>query len=131
YVMVDDKPALLAQMKNVMGDRLTTVFVRQGHYADEAAGRAIGPAPDLAIDDIGELATFDLQQFGPHACRTTAPGGPRNPYRTEGIDMTHLQSLRDIGQSLWLDNITREILDDGTLQRYIDEYDITGLTSNP
>ena len=45
--------------------------------------------------------------------------------------MTHLQSLRDIGQSLWLDNITREILDDGTLQRYIDEYDITGLTSNP
>src|SRR3546814_19769494 len=48
-----------------------------------------------------------------------------------GIDMTHLQSLRDIGQSLWLDNITREILDDGTLQRYIDEYGITGLTSNP
>ena len=37
--------------------------------------------------------------------------------------MTHLQSLRDIGQSLWLDNITREILDDGTLQRYIDEYE--------
>src|SRR3546814_5279799 len=48
-----------------------------------------------------------------------------------GIDMTHLQSLRDIGQSLWLDNITREILDDGTLQRSIDEYGITGLTSNP
>ena len=45
--------------------------------------------------------------------------------------MTHLQSLRDIGQSLWLDNITREILDNGTLQRYIDEYGITGLTSNP
>src|SRR3546814_17903085 len=45
--------------------------------------------------------------------------------------MTHLQSLRDIGQSLWLDNITREILDDGTLQRYIDEYGIPGLTSNP
>jgi len=45
--------------------------------------------------------------------------------------MTHLKSLRGIGQSLWLDNITREILDDGTLQRYIDEYGITGLTSNP
>ncbi|MFC3715528.1 HAD family hydrolase [Luteimonas soli] len=76
YVMVDDKPALLAQMKDVMGDRLTTVFVRQGHYADEAAGRTIDPAPDLAIDDIGELATFDLQQFGPRACRQAAPGGP-------------------------------------------------------
>ena len=45
--------------------------------------------------------------------------------------MTPLQSLRDLGQSLWLDNITRELLDDGTLQRYIDEYAITGLTSNP
>ncbi|MGY1529827.1 transaldolase [Luteimonas sp. A649] len=45
--------------------------------------------------------------------------------------MNHLQSLRELGQSLWLDNITREILDDGTLQRYIDEYAITGLTSNP
>ncbi|MGY0559468.1 transaldolase [Luteimonas sp. A277] len=45
--------------------------------------------------------------------------------------MNHLQSLRELGQSLWLDNITREILDDGTLQRYIGEYAITGLTSNP
>jgi len=75
YVMVDDKPALLAQMKGVMADRLTTVFVRQGHYADEAAGKTIAPMPDLAIDDIGELATFDLQQFGPRACQP-APGGP-------------------------------------------------------
>ncbi|WP_027080066.1 transaldolase [Luteimonas mephitis] len=45
--------------------------------------------------------------------------------------MTHLQLLRDLGQSLWLDNITREILDNGTLQRYIADYGITGLTSNP
>ena len=45
--------------------------------------------------------------------------------------MNNLQQLRDIGQSLWLDNITRELLDNGTLQRYIDTYAITGLTSNP
>ena len=45
--------------------------------------------------------------------------------------MNHLQALRDIGQSLWLDNITREILDNGTLKRYIDELCVTGLTSNP
>ncbi len=45
--------------------------------------------------------------------------------------MNHLQALRDLGQSLWLDNITREILDNGTLARYIDDYAITGLTSNP
>jgi len=36
-----------------------------------------------------------------------------------------------LGQSLWLDNISRKILDDGTLRRYIDEFSITGLTSNP
>jgi transaldolase len=45
--------------------------------------------------------------------------------------MNHLQALRDIGQSLWLDNITREILDNGTLKRYIDDFSVTGLTSNP
>src|SRR5580692_33979 len=41
------------------------------------------------------------------------------------------QSLHSLGQSLWLDNITRDILDDGTLKRYIDEWAVTGLTSNP
>jgi len=39
--------------------------------------------------------------------------------------------LHDLGQSLWLDNITRRLLDDGTLRRYIDELSVTGLTSNP
>jgi transaldolase len=45
--------------------------------------------------------------------------------------MNRTQLLRDIGQSLWLDNITREMLDNGTLARYVDEFAITGLTSNP
>jgi transaldolase len=39
--------------------------------------------------------------------------------------------LHELGQSLWLDNITRTMLDDGTLERYIAELSITGLTSNP
>jgi len=39
--------------------------------------------------------------------------------------------LHDLGQSIWLDNITRDLLDSGTLQRYIDELSVTGLTSNP
>ena len=39
--------------------------------------------------------------------------------------------LHEIGQSLWLDNITRDLLDSGTLKRYIDELSVTGLTSNP
>jgi transaldolase len=45
--------------------------------------------------------------------------------------MTMTQDLHNLGQSLWLDNITRGILDDGTLRRYIDELSVTGLTSNP
>jgi transaldolase len=45
--------------------------------------------------------------------------------------MKTTRSLADLGQSLWLDNITRPLLDSGTLQRYMDELDVTGLTSNP
>jgi transaldolase len=45
--------------------------------------------------------------------------------------MTATQELHDLGQSLWVDNITRTMLDDGTLARYIDELSVTGLTSNP
>jgi transaldolase len=45
--------------------------------------------------------------------------------------MSNTKSLHDLGQSLWLDNITREILDDGTLRRYVEQFSVTGLTSNP
>jgi transaldolase len=45
--------------------------------------------------------------------------------------MSATRQLHELGQSLWLDNITRDMLDDGTLSRYIEELSITGLTSNP
>jgi len=45
--------------------------------------------------------------------------------------MKATQLLYNLGQSLWLDNITRDLLDTGTLKRYIDEFCVTGLTSNP
>lgn len=45
--------------------------------------------------------------------------------------MKELQKLHQLGQSVWLDNLTRDMLKDGTLQRYINEYSVTGLTSNP
>jgi transaldolase len=45
--------------------------------------------------------------------------------------MKPTQQLHDIGQSLWVDNITRTMLDEGTLAQYIDDYSVTGLTSNP
>jgi transaldolase len=45
--------------------------------------------------------------------------------------MNPTNALHDLGQSLWLDNITRSLVNSGTLQRYIDEFSVTGLTSNP
>jgi transaldolase len=48
-----------------------------------------------------------------------------------GDPMKATTKLYELGQSLWLDNITRELLDSGQLQRYIDEFSVTGLTSNP
>jgi len=48
-----------------------------------------------------------------------------------GAHMKATQLLHNIGQSLWLDNITRDLLNSGTLQRYIDELSLSGLTSNP
>ena len=45
--------------------------------------------------------------------------------------MNTMQKLRGLGQSVWLDNITRDLLTSGTLRRYIDEFSVTGLTSNP
>src|SRR4029450_210743 len=45
--------------------------------------------------------------------------------------MKATQTLHERGQSLWLDNITRDLLDSGTLARYINELSVTGLTSNP
>ena len=45
--------------------------------------------------------------------------------------MPATRDLHELGQSLWLDNITRPMLDDATLAGYIDELTVTGLTSNP
>ena len=60
--MIDDKPHLLAKMKQVLGDMPTTLFVRQGHYA--IAGNAgIRPAPDRDIACIGELRHCVLTYF--------------------------------------------------------------------
>jgi FMN phosphatase YigB (HAD superfamily) len=63
YVMIDDKPQLLAAMKKALGGQLTTVFVRQGHYAAESAGLAIDPPPDRTIERIGELCERDPDWF--------------------------------------------------------------------
>ena len=60
YVMVDDKQRLLTAMKDVMGNRLVTVFPRQGHYALDPENIARYPAADCSIDAIGDLLTLDI-----------------------------------------------------------------------
>jgi FMN phosphatase YigB (HAD superfamily) len=63
YVMVDDKLRILAAMKDVWRERLTTVFPRQGHYALDARNLATYPAADLTVERIGDLRNVDLARF--------------------------------------------------------------------
>ena len=63
YVMVDDKLPILNAMKAQWGKRLTTVFVRQGHYALAPETALIPSRADITIERIGELADFDLASF--------------------------------------------------------------------
>ena len=60
YVMVDDKLRILAAIKKIWGRRVTTVFVRQGHYALDPNILAACPAADVSIDRIGDLLDYDL-----------------------------------------------------------------------
>jgi hypothetical protein len=62
YVLIDDKIRILTAVKKIWGARLTTVFLRQGHYAlaPDVAGY---PAPDLALERIGDLCDYDLAQL--------------------------------------------------------------------
>lgn len=59
YVMVDDKLRILSAMKNVWGDRLMTVFPRQGHYALDPKVLASYPPADLTVERIGDLIEVD------------------------------------------------------------------------
>jgi FMN phosphatase YigB (HAD superfamily) len=60
YVMVDDKLRILAAMKKTWGDRLTTVFPRQGHYAFDSENIDKYPPADITVEHIGELVNCDL-----------------------------------------------------------------------
>jgi FMN phosphatase YigB (HAD superfamily) len=60
YVVVDDKPHILGRIKTIWGDRVTTVFVRQGHYAHDPRILAAAPPADRTIDRVGALLAYDL-----------------------------------------------------------------------
>jgi FMN phosphatase YigB (HAD superfamily) len=64
YVLVDDKPRILAAVKQAWGGRVMTVLPRQGQYAHDAQALAASPAPDFAIERIGDLLAHDLPALG-------------------------------------------------------------------
>ena len=63
YVLVEDKLRILTAVKNNWGSRVTTVFVRQGHYALDPKILADCPAADISLDRIGDLLQYDLAQL--------------------------------------------------------------------
>jgi hypothetical protein len=60
YVLVDDKVRILGAVKHAWGERVTTVFPRQGHYAHDPAVLAAYPTADLTVERIGDLLEHDL-----------------------------------------------------------------------
>ncbi|MGH8257712.1 MAG: HAD family hydrolase [Steroidobacteraceae bacterium] len=78
YVMIDDKLRILAAMKAVLRERLTTVFVRQGHYALDPKNLAAYPSADMTVEGIGALRRYDFAALlhtaaVPTSDRTDAP----------------------------------------------------------
>jgi len=63
YVMLDDKLRILAAMKKIWGKRLTTIFVRQGHYAVDPNVVASSPPADMTLERIGDLLNYNLRDL--------------------------------------------------------------------
>ena len=64
YVMVDDKLRILEALKKYWGDRVTTVFPRQGHYALEPGVEARYLPPDIRLERVGDLLNLEREAFG-------------------------------------------------------------------
>jgi FMN phosphatase YigB (HAD superfamily) len=67
YVLIDDKLRILATVKRAWGDRVTTIFPKQGHYAFDPSILAEYPRADLEIDKIGDLLKYDRSKLIPAA----------------------------------------------------------------
>jgi len=65
YVLVDDKPRILAAVKKIWGDRVTTVLPRQGQFAHAADAASYRPAADLTVERISDLLAYDFTDFIP------------------------------------------------------------------
>lgn len=79
YVFVDDKLRLLSAVKQAWGERVTTIFPRQGHYAHDATILATYPPADITIEQIGDLLRYDLAEL-------VAAAGGNNPGAASAAD---------------------------------------------
>lgn len=69
YIMIDDKLRILTSIKKIWGERVTTIFPKQGHYANDPKITASYPAADIQIDRIGDLLNYDLSALTKAALR--------------------------------------------------------------
>jgi FMN phosphatase YigB (HAD superfamily) len=67
YVMIDDKPTILAAMKQSWGSQLTTVFPQQGHYAHKSQGSSANLSADKSVEHIADLLAYGYSDFAPPA----------------------------------------------------------------
>ena len=95
--------------------------------ADDLTSYAAGSDGPDAADRL--LARDGRAWLSIRSGQRTPPSAPERADRGDSMRATRV--LHDLGQSIWLDNITRNLLRTGTLRRYIDEFSVTGLTSNP
>jgi FMN phosphatase YigB (HAD superfamily) len=65
YVMIDDKPSILADIKRTLGEKVTTVFVKQGKYAHTDLPE--GFSPDISVEQIADLQRYKLEDFLPRS----------------------------------------------------------------
>ena len=93
YVLIDDKLPILNAVKQLWGERVTTVFPRQGHYArNRKFSLSMSASQYIQLDDLRDLTNYALQELVTRSGR-----------RTHESNKTTV----DLGQSLWLDNIPR------------------------
>ena len=65
YVLIDDKLRILAAVKKIWGERVTTAFPKQGHYANDPKALAGYPAADVTLERIGDIVALDRTAFAP------------------------------------------------------------------
>jgi transaldolase len=107
-----------------LGDQLNDVLMFQKSGLSIAMGNA---SDDVKRQAMCVTTSFSEEGFANAVDQFILPRA--QPARGARVKATG--QLHRLGQSLWLDNITRDLLDSGTLARYIDELSVTGLTSNP